>query len=266
MKRVYVFDLDNTIRSSKLGKILPGTKKLIQELSAHKDNVLVLATGRGFSKIDVLEGLDIYFKYKILVNGALVLEDDQIMSEITIHNDDIDQVILDMQKNDIAIGMVGYHEEVVTRYDEHVKMAVGSFHRKYPEVDPNYHLSHHVYQLWVFHPDQSLIDQLVSKYHQFVPFHWHYGGIDLVYPHVSKDQALKEVLKKYPGYQVIAVGDGHNDLGMIKLADIGILLENSRWFDEAEGLYDLRGPHVDSDQLYNFFKENNLLIHEEEDK
>ena len=71
---------------------------------------------------------------------------------------------------------------------------------------------------------------------------------------ISKASALKTLKTKYPNHQVIAIGDGHNDLDMIGLADIGIILENSKWIIEAEGLYQYIAPHVDKDLLHGFFK------------
>lgn len=64
MKKLFVFDLDNTLRSTNLRKILPNTKKLIQEISANPDYVLALATGRGLAKLDVLEDMDSFLNIK----------------------------------------------------------------------------------------------------------------------------------------------------------------------------------------------------------
>lgn len=259
MKRIYIFDLDNTLRASKFKKILPQTIKLIKEISNNPDYILGLATGRGPSKMHVLGELEKCFKYKILVNGAIILEDDHLLDETFINPLDIDFVIKDAEQKGFSVGMVGYNEEALTKYDEHVEYAIGGFQKEMPVINNQYHHQHKVYQLWVFNKDSNLLDELVEKYSNFTPYHWHYGGVDLVYPYVSKDQAVKKLIKKYPDHQLIAVGDGHNDLEMIKMADVGILMENSRWFESAKGNFDYQGPHVDNDELYDFFKKHNLI-------
>ncbi len=259
MKRVYIFDVDNTLRSSKYQKVLPQTVKLIEELSKNPDYVLGLATGRGPSKMYVLDGLSKYFKYKILVNGAVILENDEILFEDPIDADDVDFVVKDTLSKGFSMGMVGFKQEAVTLFDDHVEYALKGYTSTRPILDPKFHLKEHVYQLWVFHRDQEILNDLVKNYKNFTPYLWHYGGVDLVYPRISKESAVQKLMEKYQGYQLITIGDGHNDIEMIRMADIGILMDNSRWKDEAEDAADLIAPHVEDDKLYDFFKENNLL-------
>ncbi len=51
MKRIYFFDVDNTIRSNKEQKIFPQTLKLLEHLSKNPDYILGFATGRGPAKM-----------------------------------------------------------------------------------------------------------------------------------------------------------------------------------------------------------------------
>lgn len=258
MKRIYFFDVDNTIRSNKDQKIFPQTLKLLKELSLNPDYILGFATGRGPSKIYVVNDIKDYFKYKILVNGAVILEDDQLFYELPIDTKDVDDVVKDTLRKGFSMGMVGYDLEAVTFFDEHVSYALKGYTTTKPIFDPEFHLKHHVYQLWIFHSDTNKLMNLAKQYTQFTPYLWHYGGVDLVYPHVSKDAAIKEIMRKYPDYQLITVGDGHNDIEMIKLGDIGIAMGNSGW-EDVKAAATLVAPSIEEDKMYDFFKENGLL-------
>lgn len=259
MKRVYIFDVDNTLRSSKQQKVLPQTIKLIKELSKNPNNILGVATGRGPAKIHVVGELDEYFKFKVMVNGAVVLKDNQLMYEDPISNDDVKLVVNDAKSKGFSVGMVGYKNEALSFLDEHVSYALKGYTDEKPLVDPEYYLKDSVYQLWVFNKDQDKLMELAKDYPNFTPLLWHYGGVDLVYPRVSKENAVKKIMELYPEYELICVGDGHNDFGMIRLADVGIIMGNSRWIDEIRNDAKFIAPHVDDDKMYEFFKENNLI-------
>ncbi|MBN3490699.1 HAD family phosphatase [Acholeplasma equirhinis] len=259
MKRVYVFDVDNTLRSTKQQRVLPQTVKLIETLRKNKDYVLVLATGRGPSKMDVLDEYRHLFDYLIMVNGAVVLKGDEIIYEDPIDDDDVKMVIEDTKERGISMGMVGFDKEAVSLFDEHIEYALKGYTSIKPLVDPEFYKENHVYQLWVFHKDQEELSKIAKSYPQFKHYFWHYGGVDLVYPRISKENAVKIVMKNYEGYELICVGDGQNDLEMIKLADHGILMGNSRWQDEASDIKKLIAPHIEEDKLFDFFEENGLL-------
>ncbi|HEY8405965.1 MAG TPA: HAD family hydrolase [Acholeplasma sp.] len=258
MKRIYFFDVDNTIRSNKEQKIYPQTLKLLEHLSKNPDYILGFATGRGPAKIDVIDEIKSFFKYKVLVNGAIILENDRIFYELPIKTEDVDMVIKDTMSKGISMGMVGYDQEAITFFDDHVSYAFKGYTTVKPIEDPEFHKKHHVYQLWIFNSDSNLLMNLAKTYKQFTPYLWHYGGIDLVYPYVSKDQAIKEIMKQYPDYELITVGDGHNDIEMIKLGDIGIAMGNSG-FDDVKAAATLVAPRIEEDKLFDFFKEHDLL-------
>lgn len=259
MKKLFIFDVDNTLRSSNKQQVLSQTVKLIKEIASNPDYVLGLATGRGPAKIGVLNELLPYFKFKVLVNGGVILEDDKLIYDHPISVEDIDKIAKDTKQRGLSMGMVGYDEEAITFIDEHVSYAFKGYDKIKPKVDDKFYLTNHVYQLWVFNKDQQVLLNLANEYKNFTPYLWHYGGIDLVYPSVSKESAVEVIKQKYPEHQLICVGDGHNDFGMIRLADVGIIMGNSRWLDQIKDEATFIAPPVDDDKMYDFFKEKNLI-------
>ncbi len=90
-------------------------------------------------------------------------------------------------------------------------------------------------------------------------------GVDCTLKGFSKQKGI-EILKKYldknqlieKDCKVIAVGDGENDLELLKHADIAVCMENSDCAKLKENA-DLIAPSVDSDLLYSLFKEKSLV-------
>lgn len=259
MKRIYIFDVDNTLRSSKQQKILPQTIKLIKKLAQNKNYILGIATGRGPAKIDVIDEIEQYFTFKILVNGAVILKDNKLFYDFPIDFEDLKYIVNDTMKKGLSLGMVGYDEEAVTVFDEHVSYAMKGYRDKLPKIDPNFYLNNKIYQLWLFNKEQTILDEIVKAYPKFKTYYWHYGGVDLVYPEVSKETAVKKIKDMYPDYELICIGDGHNDFGMLRLANIGIIMNNSRWINDIKDECKYIAPHIENDALYDFFESNKLL-------
>lgn len=257
MKRIYVFDVDNTIFSSKHQKVHSQTFDLVK-LIKEKDNILVLATGRGPAKLDVIGEILPYFDYLITVNGSLLTKGNEVVYEHFIENKDIEDVIRVTNQNNISLGMVGKDGEAITFIDQHVKYGVKGYSENLPLVDPNYYKKNHIYQLWVFHQNRNELIKLAKQLPQFDYFFWHQGGMDLTNPNTNKAEMVKILKDKYFDHQLICVGDGHNDMEMIKLADIGIAMDNSG-FIETKNAADLIAPHIDDNNLFDFFIKNKLI-------
>ncbi|MCD4826878.1 MAG: Cof-type HAD-IIB family hydrolase [Acholeplasmataceae bacterium] len=258
MKKIIFFDVDNTIYNNALGKIPEQTKKLLHELSLKEDVILGLATGRGLKKCEVIDDVLHYFKYKVLMNGSYVMKNEEIIYELPMKNDDIIEVLDMIKGHDLNIGMVGVNDEAVNYWDERVSYGLKALRGISPKVDAEFYLKHKVYQLWMFADLESQIMQVAKEMPKFSVFPWHQGGADFTYPHVNKAFGIGKCLSHETDFQLICVGDGANDIQMIEIADIGIVMDNTR-FEQLKEKADHIAPHIHEDQLYDFFKKLNLV-------
>ena len=258
MKKIIFFDVDNTIFSSKLRKVHLQTSKLIKELSKDKDTVLCFATGRGMAKIGVINDFLDCFTYGITVNGAVIHKGKEIIYSKPIKTEDVKEVSDFAKEQKISIGMVGDEEEAVNFLDPEVMYGLKGFNEFLPIVDPEFYMRNEVFQIWIFKENKEEVSKFAAKFKQFTPYFWNIGGVDLVYPETNKANAIKKIMEDYPGYKLICVGDGHNDIDMIKLADIGIVMGNTR-NEELKEAASFISPHIDDDKLYDFFKEIGLV-------
>lgn len=253
MKKIIIFDLDNTIYSSKQKKVLPQTLKLLEELAATPNVFLGVATGRPKSKIMLdSKTLDL-FTYKIFINGAIVYKDDILVYENPINKNIVKQMYNITNEMDIVAGYVGINKEYISKIDENVDLGIKKVYSPLPIAGENISEEMSVYQFWIFTNEREKIRPILVNKTKLSYYNWHTGGFDLVDSKTNKANAIKELLKNEDNYELITVGDGHNDIKMIEMANIGIAMNNSG-FPELKEKADYIAPNIEDDQLYDFFK------------
>ena len=258
MKTIIFFDVDNTIYHNALSEIPLQTKKLLHELSSNPDVILGLATGRGLTKLSIIGDVLNLFKYKVLINGSVVYMYDEIIYDYPIEIKDIEEVLSITKGNDFNVGMVGIADEAVNYWDQRVFEGIKDLRGLELKVDSDFYLHNKIYQLWMFADSEEHILNVAKHLKKFDVYPWHQGGADFVYPFINKSFGIGKALEHETNYRLICVGDGANDVKMIEMADIGIAMDNTR-FSELKEKADFIAPHIEADQLYDFFKSINLV-------
>ncbi|MGA0351892.1 MAG: HAD-IIB family hydrolase [Acholeplasmataceae bacterium] len=258
MKTAIYFDFDHTLFFNDKGVVLPQTMKLIKALASREDVILGLATGRSRSKIDIIDDLLPYFDHFVMINGSMLYIKDKLVADFPIKKEDIIEVIEAIQDRHINLGMVNEVSDCIIFDDQRVIDAMNALRIVHPDVNPNFHLEHDVYQLWIFADDEKDIDYMESTCSKFKCYPWHVGGADFIYPHVNKASGIEALRSIDPYDRLIVVGDGTNDLQMIELADIGIAMGNAR--DESiKEKAQYVAPHINEDKMYDFFESIGLI-------
>ena len=258
MKRIYCFDLDNTLFSREHHIFHKQTIKLVKELGSNKDYILVLATGRRPAEKEYFKDIIEYFDYFVFLNGATVYKGDEIIYKKEVFKEYLKPIIEKANKNHIPLGITSTTMEYVTNMNEKVKerwaLPLG-----YMEIDMDFDYSNiDIFQLWILEENREKVDKFISEFPHFRTFYWTEGGAHFTSESTSKGAALSFIKSIYREYQVITMGDGHNDIEMIEMSDIGIAMGNSR-SDELIKKADFITNHIDDDKIYDFFKSNNLL-------
>ncbi|MGB0202550.1 MAG: HAD-IIB family hydrolase [Acholeplasmataceae bacterium] len=259
MKKAYYFDLDNTLFFNDEGRILPNTLKLLHALKKQPDTILGLATGRSLEKLTIVKDIIPLFDHMVLINGAMLYINGTLVHDIPILIKDIEHVFTILKDTNINIGMVSEKDDAILYPDARVNHAMQTLRGIHPIVDPQFYLNQRIYQLWIFADSDDDIKEVAHKLTQFHCFPWHVGGADFIYPHVHKASGIEYLRQLNPYDQLITVGDGLNDVSMIKIADIGIAMDNSR-FVALKKEATFIAPHIKHDLLYEFFIKHQLLL------
>lgn len=258
MVTVVFFDVDNTIYHNQTSAVPEQTKRLLKELSEKKDVYVGLATGRGRRKLDIISDILPFFTFKVLLNGAVVFKDDEIIYDEPLKTKDIIDALEKTKGHDLNVGMVGIDDEAVNYWDDRVGYGMKVMRGIFPKVDSEFYLKSKIYQLWMFADFETEILEIAKDIPAFRVYPWHRGGADFNYPHINKSFGIKKAIETLPPSRLICVGDGYNDIGMLEIADIGIAMENSR-FNELKEKADHIAPAIADDQLYDFFKSIHLI-------
>ncbi len=258
MDKKYIFlDLDGTIIDHKSNSVPLSTKKAIKKLQDNGHEVII-STGR---PVSLLYGIDkeLNVNTYIASNGRIVFN-----KGIMIHNDYINkEVVKELVKvaydNKIDIAFESDTDYVInSTFNESYKDFSDVFHLEYPKLSKNYHLNHDIYQMVFFYVKSDY-----KKYEEMFPtLNFHYAneyGIDINEKGGMKEIGMKILVEamNIDNEDIIAVGDGFNDISMIEYAHLGVAMGNS--CDELKETADMVTDSVDNDGIYKLFKKLNMI-------
>lgn len=227
-RKLIVFDIDGTLITDD-HILLEETRQAIQTLK-QKGHMVMVATGRSLPiAVDVLEEADI--QDSILSNGAVAFVDgDQIFGN-ALDEKALEKLVKISDEENIDLVFNGLTETKMRNEDFQVetKLAMESFGEDMPEIDRDFHKREQVYQIVALLSEEKM-PAYEGKFPEFRFVRWHEYGIDVLPNNGSKAETLKHVANKY-GFEredIVAFGDGNNDMEMLAYVGVGIAMENAR--------------------------------------
>jgi Cof subfamily protein (haloacid dehalogenase superfamily) len=258
MKKKYIFmDLDGTIIDHGHNGVLPSTKYTINELQKNGHEV-VIATGRPpalFFDIDKKLGISSY----VAANGALAVFNNEIILSDTIDKKLIDKLIAFSIENKIDLGFESStHFCLFSQNTDLPKKFCEVFHLPDPEVIPDHYKENDIYQMVLFYSGDDF-----KKFETQFPGLWfNYSnphGLDVNLANGLKDAGLRAFhdILRVPIEDMIAIGDGFNDITMIEYAGIGIAMGNAS--EAVKKKADVIADRIENDGLYKVFLNLGLI-------
>lgn len=225
-KKLFIFDIDGTILDD--SKSIPlKTKQAIIELS--ESHEVAIATGRNLTMArEVINDLGI--SNYIVCNGAAAYYKDEAIYTNHLNGDDLEKLITLSDEHD--------HQVVYETIDElrrrdkspNKRMEKGMEFVGFdvPEYDKNYYKTHSLVQCLLFISEEEM-DIYNDKFTHFRFVRWYKDAIDVLPVDGSKYLTIK-VLADHMGVDlndVIAFGDGMNDIEMIRHVGTGVAMGNA---------------------------------------
>jgi peptidyl-prolyl cis-trans isomerase B (cyclophilin B) len=258
MKKLIIFDLDQTIYNNDTNEVPKQTALLLETLSKKPDVTLGLATGRSKSMLHMIAPYDKLFSYFVMINGGIVFHKETLLFDEPILHEDLMVLIDDANKKDIILGMIGNADESITFLDDRISYSHTGLQGFAPKVDPKLYEKENIYQLWLIGRTQEAMVSFTKAHPKFQLYLWRKGGGDFIYKHINKGDSIQKLRSRIHFDYVIAIGDGDNDFQMLEQADLSIAMGNAR-SEALKKKADLIAPHINDDQLYDFFLKHNLI-------
>lgn len=250
-------DLDGTIIDHIQNIVPSSTKKAIRKLQDN-GHIVAIATGRPpslFYGIEKTLNIDTY----IASNGRYVVSKGQELLHDYIDKDVVERFINDMEQRGLDVGFETRHDYVVhSKNTTLVDDFSNHFHLHSPTVEKNYHKVNDVLQMILF-TDNHNIKDIEQKYPELdfnVSCRY---GIDINAQGGMKEIGI-DVLQKHfdiPNEDIIAIGDGYNDIGMILRAHIGIAMGNA--CQPLKEAADYVTDSAQEDGIQNILKKLNII-------
>lgn len=245
--KLIFFDIDGTIYDE--NKEIPkSTLVAIEKLKA-AGHIVAIATGRApYMFKEVIKATDIHTF--ISLNGQIVVNNDKVVGKYPLNKEELSQIVENAHQNNHPLVFFG-EDDVYANVESNqdISESLGSLKMDYPKYQNTFYLHHPVYQALIFHTEDE-DDKYDGLFESLKFYRWHTLSRDVVPNNRSKAEGIKELSHEL-GFKmddVIAFGDGPNDIEMITEVGCGVAMGNA--VDELKSICDFETKHVSEDGIY----------------
>ena len=244
------FDIDGTLVSFETHEIPQSTIEAIQE-AKHKGVKIFIATGRPVALINNIKAVEHLVDGYITFNGAYCFVGERDLMLNTIPQTDVETMLKDAKKRDYCVLVCGKREVIIYNYkkiftDIFVKaLGVNNINETRTIDDLQ---GQPILQLTPFFSEANE-NKIMPDMPNTISARWHPEFTDITVKGANKGNALKTVAKQLGLCleECMAIGDGGNDLTILKAAGIGVAMGNAT--DEVKAAADYVTTSVDEDGI-----------------
>ncbi|MCI5774449.1 MAG: Cof-type HAD-IIB family hydrolase [Erysipelotrichaceae bacterium] len=256
MIKAIFFDVDGTLMSHKTSLIPKSTLNSLFKLK-QKNIKVFLATGRHMLELSQLPLYHFPFDGYALLNGQLTLDEHkQLISSNPLCYEAVNKVIPIFNDKIIPISIVEEKRLYINFINEYVEIAQKSISSSAPPID--IYKGNDIYQLTVFTNNKDDIE-LITHLPNCKMIQWHDQSYDVISASGDKTSGIKSLLNHFNISQndIMAFGDGENDIEMLQYAKIGIAMGNAK--QKVKSSADFITKDIDEDGIEYALQYFNIL-------
>lgn len=257
MVKVIFIDFDGTLYSHIEDKI---PKSAIQAINlAHDKGIkLYLCSGRDKWEMNNFDLSMLKLDGMITLNGQVIYDDKgNIIFDNPVNEELRNRLVKMFNEKRIPINLCtekGFYINFIPPFVKQLQERINS-----PSQPIDIYRGEKIYMASCFYDDLQKQKELVSLEDIANVTYWIDGGVDIVSKETSKATAIAKFIKilNIDQKETMAIGDGHNDIQMIKYCNIGVAVGNSH--PDLLKVADYVCPPIEKDGLYEAFKHYELI-------
>ena len=257
MIKAVFLDFDGTVFSHASVSIPASAYKAIDRLR-EKGIKVFLCTGRAPAEFKDFDLRDLHIDGRILSNGQMVLDrNDEIIYEKPVEGELKDRIITLFKEKNFPMYMVTRDDIYLNDVNETVYEVQDAVSSGIPRIKE--YEGENIYMASAFFNKKEDIETIYELEKIAEITWWHQGAVDIVPKGISKADGISKVCQVYGIKQeeTLGIGDGENDVGMLKHCDISIAMSNAS--PSLKQIADYVTDDIDDDGLYNALKHYQLI-------
>ena len=259
MIKAVFFDVDGTLVSQKQGKAPISTRRTLRRIRK-KGIKIFIATGRHMIELSKLPVMEIPFDGYLTLNGNLILDENKkAYAGTPISADEVEVLSGIFRAKKIPFVMISSDKRYINYVDDVVVETQASTHGTIPDIGTvNDYDGEKIYQCIAFVQDheRKVLDEILDE---CSITSWNPTGIDIVARGSGKAAGIAQFIEEQglDRSEIMAFGDGENDIEMLKYAGIGVAMGNAG--DAVKAAADYVTDSVDENGIENALKHFGLV-------
>ncbi len=251
MVKALFLDIDGTVLSHRQGKVPESAIDAISQLREQGIKVFA-ATGRHILELEQLPLQDISFDGYVTLNGQICLDGNKaLVYDFPIVEEDTKTLVTMFEQRQTPIMIVEQNAMYINFVDEKVRLAQKEISSDIPKVGG--YSGENVYQFIVYDREDK-VQNMMKNLKECKENVWNSKAFDIIPKRGGKVVGIKQMMKRFCIDQedIMAFGDGGNDVDMLQYARIGIAMGNAR--ESVKKHADYVTACVDEDGIYKALK------------